>query len=67
MLADASSLHVSVATSEDDIRAAQRLRYDVFVAELGGDGPMVDHSNRLEMDAFDAFADHLVLKDDSRR
>jgi len=66
MLADASSLHVSVAQSQEDIRAAQRLRYDVFVTELGGDGPLVDHENRLEKDVFDRFADHLLLRDDSR-
>jgi putative hemolysin len=67
MLADASSLHVSVAQCDDDIRAAQRLRYDVFVTELGGDGPLVDHTNRLERDVFDRFSDHLILRDDSRR
>lgn len=64
MLADVSPLHVSVAQSAEDIRAAQRLRYDVFVDELGGDGPLVDHKNRLEVDAFDPFADHLILRDD---
>ena len=30
------------AQGPDDIRAAQRLRYDVFVAELGGDGGLAD-------------------------
>ena len=46
--------------------AAQRLRYDVFVDELGGDGDLVDHANRLERDAFDPFYDHLILVDRSR-
>ncbi|PKP81394.1 MAG: ornithine-acyl-ACP acyltransferase, partial [Alphaproteobacteria bacterium HGW-Alphaproteobacteria-2] len=32
-----------LAASDRDLRAAQRLRYEVFVAELGGDGPEVDH------------------------
>jgi putative hemolysin len=46
--------------------AAQRLRYEVFVAELGGDGPLVDHAERLERDAFDPFFDHLILVDARR-
>jgi len=55
-----------LATSSEDIRAAQRLRYEVFVAELGGDGAMVDHDLRLERDAFDKHAEHLLLIDHSR-
>lgn len=55
-----------LARSAAEIRAAQRLRYDVFVAELGGDGDMVDHDARLECDAFDAHADHLLLLDHAR-
>jgi putative hemolysin len=55
-----------VTREPDDIRAAQRLRYDVFVSELGGDGPLVDHSARLERDNFDAHATHLLLLDKAR-
>lgn len=51
------------AETEADLRAAQRLRYEVFVAELGGDGPLVDHAARLERDRFDPFFDHLILTD----
>lgn len=57
---------VRLARSESDLRAAQRLRYAVFVEELGGGGPMVDHVARLERDRFDPFFDHLLLLDDSR-
>ncbi|WP_299731821.1 GNAT family N-acyltransferase [uncultured Tateyamaria sp.] len=56
---------VSVARSSEDLRAAQRLRYDVFVAELGGGGALVDHDERLERDRFDPFFDHLILFDDA--
>lgn len=63
MLQTAPPFHVSLARSDADIRAAQRLRYDVFVTELGGTGAGVDHDRRLETDRFDAFADHLVLRD----
>lgn len=55
-----------LARSKAEIRAAQRLRYEVFVAELGGDGPGVDHAARLEQDAFDPFVDHLLLFDHAR-
>lgn len=57
---------LKLATDPDDLRAAQRLRYDVFVAELGGDGAMVDHAARLERDAFDPYFDHLILTDTRR-
>lgn len=57
---------VRLATEERDILAAQRLRYAVFVEELGGDGPLVDHEQRLERDKYDAFADHMVLVDLAR-
>ncbi|RMH49216.1 MAG: GNAT family N-acetyltransferase, partial [Alphaproteobacteria bacterium] len=59
-------LTVRIARSEADLLGAQRLRYDVFVRELGGSGPMVDHERRLERDALDPFFDHLVLVDPSR-
>ncbi|RRH76592.1 GNAT family N-acetyltransferase [Falsigemmobacter faecalis] len=49
-----------------DLQAAQRLRYEVFVEELGGTGPLVDHENRLEADEFDPFFDHLLLIDARR-
>ncbi|MDJ0994140.1 MAG: GNAT family N-acyltransferase [Dinoroseobacter sp.] len=55
-----------LAHSDADLRAAQRLRYDVFVDELGGGGFGVDHTERLESDAFDPVYDHLLLEDLSR-
>jgi putative hemolysin len=63
MTAEDSPYSVRLATVPSDLRAAQRLRYEVFVAELGGDGPMVDHTERLERDAFDPYFDHLLLVD----
>ena len=61
---DSKHLSIRLARSEEDRRAAERLRYRVFVEELGGDGPLVDHEGRFERDAFDPFYDHLVLVDD---
>lgn len=57
---------VRLAQTEAELRAAQRLRYEVFVAELGGDGPLVDHGERLERDRFDPYFDHLILTDAAR-
>lgn len=54
---------VRLASGQDDLRAAQRLRYDVFVRELGGDGDLVDHAGGLERDGFDDHAEHLLLID----
>jgi L-ornithine Nalpha-acyltransferase len=63
MNSEESPYAVRLATTPEDLTAAQRLRYQVFVEELGGDGPLVDHTARLERDAFDAVFDHLVLVD----
>lgn len=66
MIADDVSLELRLAQTDRDLRAAQRLRYKVFVAELGGDGPLVDHQSRLERDEFDPVFDHLILVDPQR-
>ncbi|MFG6563522.1 GNAT family N-acetyltransferase [Sulfitobacter sp. 1A13421] len=59
----AADFQVGLAQTEADVQAAQRLRYDVFVRELGGGGPMVDHAAGLERDRFDPYFDHLLLTD----
>lgn len=66
MPAEDSPYLVRLATTPADLTAAQRLRYEVFVAELGANGPLVDHEARLERDAFDPHFDHLVLVDRRR-
>ncbi|GAA3876495.1 GNAT family N-acetyltransferase [Celeribacter arenosi] len=66
MSATDSLFRLRFAQTDEDIRAAQRLRYRVFVEELGSDGPMVDHDAKLERDAFDPFYRHLMLIDPSR-
>ncbi|WP_428540101.1 GNAT family N-acetyltransferase [Profundibacter sp.] len=58
-----TKFELRLAQSRADLRAAQRLRYEVFIKELGGDGPLVDHDARLEQDEFDNFFDHLMLID----
>ena len=58
------SFTIRLAETEQDLRAAQRLRYDVFVRELGGGGEMVDHDAGLEQDKFDPYFDHMLAIDD---
>ena len=58
--------HVKLADSKEELEAAQRLRYRVFVQELGSDGPLVDHVRCLEADRFDPYFDHLILTCDTR-
>ncbi|WP_170769741.1 GNAT family N-acetyltransferase [Ruegeria lacuscaerulensis] len=58
------SFTVKLAETEAELRAAQRLRYDVFVRELGGGGEMVDHDAGLEQDRFDPYFDHMLAIDD---
>ncbi|KPH97181.1 hypothetical protein OV450_5924 [Actinobacteria bacterium OV450] len=50
---------VRLARNEDEVRAAQRLRHQVFAGELGArlDGP----EPGLDSDAFDAYCDHLLV------
>ncbi|WP_375261346.1 GNAT family N-acetyltransferase [Palleronia sp.] len=57
---------LSFAAGEADIRAAQALRYRVFVEELGGGGEDVDYAAGLECDAFDPICRHLILRDLAR-
>lgn len=59
-------LILRLAQDPQDLLASQRLRYRVFVEELGAGGPTVDHANQLECDDFDAFYDHLLLIDPYR-
>jgi len=58
------SFTVKLAETDDELRAAQALRYDVFVRELCGGGALVDHDQGLERDAFDPFFDHMIVQDD---
>lgn len=63
MLAEENIYALRLATAAEDLFGAQRLRYRVFVQELGASGPLVDHERQIEQDAFDAIFDHLVLID----
>jgi L-ornithine Nalpha-acyltransferase len=66
LMADLRQFELRLANSGRDLQAAQRLRYKVFVEELKGNGPGVDHALRLEADRFDIGCDHLLLIDRHR-
>ncbi|MEU7514121.1 GNAT family N-acyltransferase [Streptomyces sp. NPDC042898] len=54
---------VGLARDQEDVRAAQRLRHQVFAGELGArlDGP----EPGIDSDAFDAYCDHLLVRDEA--
>jgi putative hemolysin len=53
---------VGLARGPEEVRAAQRLRYEVFVEEMGARlaTPVAGH----DVDRFDAYCDHLVVRDE---
>ena len=55
-----ASLYYSMARSPAEIMEAQRLRYQVFAEEMGA--RLGGHDN-LDRDGFDAFCDHLLIRD----
>jgi putative hemolysin len=61
-----SDFEVRLAKDAEDLWAVQRLRYDVFVRELGASGPAVNHDLEIEADAFDAHSEHLMVLDRAR-
>ncbi|MFE0728070.1 GNAT family N-acetyltransferase [Streptomyces antibioticus] len=52
---------VTLARDEDDVRAAQRLRHEVFAGELGA--LLTSPRPGLDVDPFDAYCDHLLVRD----
>ena len=52
---------VTLARDEADVRAAQRLRHDVFAGEMGA--LLATPQPGLDIDAFDAYCDHLLVRD----
>lgn len=64
---EAGRFTVRMAETDDDVAAAQRLRYRVFVEEMGADASDEDRALRRERDAFDAHFDHLLLVDEEAK
>lgn len=53
-------LRAAWARTEDELREAQRLRYSVFAEEMGA---QVSGPAGLDVDPFDAYCDHLLVRD----
>lgn len=58
-------LEVSWASHQDEVRAAQRLRFDVFAGEMGArlNTPLPGH----DVDLFDNYCEHLIVRDQVTR
>ncbi|OAH14860.1 GNAT family N-acetyltransferase [Streptomyces jeddahensis] len=52
---------VTLARNEAEVRAAQRLRHDVFATEMGA--LLATPEPGYDIDAFDAYCDHLLVRD----
>ena len=61
--ASASRYSLILTTDPDEVRAAQRLRHRVFAGELGATLHTTEPD--LDTDRFDAFCDHLVVREDA--
>ena len=58
--AKGSSYEVGLAHSQDDVREAQRLRYEVFKREYGA--RFIGRAAGLDTDSFDPYCDHLIVR-----
>ncbi|MEU2267027.1 GNAT family N-acyltransferase [Streptomyces olindensis] len=54
---------VTLARNEEDVRAAQRLRHDVFAGEMGA--LLTGSQPGLDVDPFDAYCDHLLVREET--
>jgi putative hemolysin len=59
----APSLEVVWASSEEEVRSAQRLRHQVFVEEMGAQPtPLAGSPAGYDIDVFDDFCEHLIVR-----
>lgn len=60
-------LTVRLAKNQAEIEAAQRLRYKVFIDEMGGKAPADQQKTKIESDEFDPYCDHLIAIDEESK
>lgn len=65
MMNQSTEFSIKLATSPEERLAAQRLRYRVFVEELGAATDSISDDLKVERDDYDAYFDHLILQDKS--
>ncbi|CAM3781807.1 GNAT family N-acetyltransferase [Polynucleobacter brandtiae] len=56
------ALSISWASGPAEVKEAQRLRYKIFAEEMGANLP--HHVEGLDVDDFDAYCDHLLIRDE---
>lgn len=61
--AASGNLHIRLAESAEEVRASQRLRYQVFCEEMKAKPTREQEQAGLEFDGYDAHADHLLVFD----
>lgn len=66
MRQDTTRFEVRLAENDAEVAAAQRLRYAVFVEEMGAQASAEETVERLEKDRFDPHFEHLLLFDHDR-
>jgi putative hemolysin len=62
LLTETSLFRVTLAQSAEELVDCQRLRYNVFNIELG-EGLSTSDRSGLDIDPFDSFCDHLMVRD----
>lgn len=65
MKANSPRLSVRLAQSPKDVQAAQHLRYQIFVEEMGAQATRAEHASKMEVDEFDPYFEHLLLIDET--
>lgn len=63
LLGSISTLQTRLARSRAEIRAAQSLRYEVFVNEMGARPTVANRLLKRDKDFYDRFCDHLLVID----
>lgn len=59
-------LEVRLAASRQDVKLAQRLRYEVFYEEMSAEPSITAQMRRRDEDPYDALCDHLLVVDKKR-
>ena len=55
------AFQITWASNKSEVKEAQRLRYKVFADEMGA--TLAQNSEGLDVDEFDAYCDHLLIRD----
>ena len=61
-----NALHLRLAETEEEVVAAQALRYRVFYEEMSAKVTSENAAAKRDFDAFDDYCDHMVVFDDAR-